>query len=69
MDPISLPGSRANAANHLCHRAGLSLALALRKIPNLKYLDPTTTVETWVILNITQYGFRSSLKIWYYFLD
>jgi hypothetical protein len=31
MDPIQLPGSHANAAKHLCHRAGLSLALALRK--------------------------------------
>jgi hypothetical protein len=47
MDPIQLPGSHANAAKRLCHRAGLSLALAPRKkIPNLKYLDPTTTVET-----------------------
>jgi hypothetical protein len=46
MDPIQLPGSYAHAAKHLCHRAGLSLALAPRKILNLKYLDPTTTVET-----------------------
>jgi hypothetical protein len=49
MGPIQLPGSHANAAKHLCHRAGLPLALAPRKIPNLKYLDPTTTVETRVI--------------------
>jgi hypothetical protein len=69
MDPIQLPGSHANAAKHLYHRTGLSLALAPRKIPNLKYLDPITTVETWVILKITQYGFRSSLKIWSSFLD
>jgi hypothetical protein len=41
-----LPGSHANAAKHLRHHAGLSLALALRKIPNLKYLDPTTIVKT-----------------------
>jgi hypothetical protein len=46
MDHIQLPDSHANAAKYLCHRAGLSLALAPRKIPNLKYLDPTTTVET-----------------------
>jgi hypothetical protein len=45
MDPNQLPSSHANAAKHLYHRAGLSLALAPRKIPNLKYLDPTTTVE------------------------
>jgi hypothetical protein len=45
-DPIRLPDSHANAAKHPCHRAGLSLALAPRKVPNLKYLDPTTTVET-----------------------
>jgi hypothetical protein len=31
MDPIQLPGSHANVAKHLCHRAGLSLALAPRK--------------------------------------
>jgi hypothetical protein len=46
MDPIQLPDSHANAAKHPCHRAGLSLALAPRKILNLKYLDPTSTVET-----------------------
>jgi hypothetical protein len=46
MDPIQLPNSHANAAKHPCHHAGLSLALAPRKIPNLKYLDPTITVET-----------------------
>jgi hypothetical protein len=46
MDPIQLPGLHANAAKHLCHRVVLSLALAPRKILNLKYLDPTTTVET-----------------------
>jgi hypothetical protein len=28
MDPNQLSGSHANAAKHLCHRAGLSLALA-----------------------------------------
>jgi hypothetical protein len=31
MDPNQLPGSHANAAKHLCHRAGLSLALTPRK--------------------------------------
>jgi hypothetical protein len=46
MDPIQLPGSHANAAKHLCRRAGLSLTLAPRKIPNLKYLDLTITVKT-----------------------
>jgi hypothetical protein len=47
MDPTQLPDSHANAAKYPCHRAGLSLALAPRiKIPNLKHLDPTTTVET-----------------------
>jgi hypothetical protein len=46
MDPNQLPGSHADAVKYLCHRTGLSLALAPRKIPNLKYLDPTTTVET-----------------------
>jgi hypothetical protein len=34
-----------------------------KRIPNLKYLDPTTTVKTWVILKITKYRFRFSLKI------
>jgi hypothetical protein len=31
IDPIQLSDSHANAAKHLCHRAGLSLALAPRK--------------------------------------
>jgi hypothetical protein len=31
IDLNPLPGSRAHAAKHLCHRAGLSLALAPRK--------------------------------------
>jgi hypothetical protein len=39
MDPIQLPGSHANAAKHLCHRAGLSLALAPRK---------SRTGNTWI---------------------
>jgi hypothetical protein len=39
MDPIQLPGSHANAANHLCHRAGLSLTLAPRK---------SRTGNTWI---------------------
>jgi hypothetical protein len=30
MDPNQLPISHENAAKHLCHRAGLSLALAPR---------------------------------------
>jgi lysyl-tRNA synthetase class II len=30
-NPYQLSGSYANAAKHLCHRAGLSLALTLRK--------------------------------------
>jgi hypothetical protein len=46
MGPIQLPGSHANAAKHLCHRAGLSPSTRSNKIPNLKYLDPTTTVKT-----------------------
>jgi hypothetical protein len=46
MGPIQLPGSHANAAKHLCHRAGLSPSTRSKEIPNLKYLDPTTTVET-----------------------
>jgi hypothetical protein len=46
MDPIQLPGSHANAAKHLCHRAGLSPNTRSKEIPNPKYLDPTTTVET-----------------------
>jgi hypothetical protein len=45
MNPIQLPGSHANAAKHPFHRAGLSLALAPRKILNLKYLDPTTSTD------------------------
>jgi hypothetical protein len=39
MDPIQLPSSHVNAAKHLCHHAGLSLALAPRK---------SQTGNTWI---------------------
>jgi hypothetical protein len=39
IDPIQLPASHANAAKHLCHRAGLSPALAPRK---------SQTGNTWI---------------------
>jgi hypothetical protein len=41
MDPIQLPGSHANAAKRMTVPRTRS-----KKIPNLKYLDPTTIVET-----------------------
>jgi hypothetical protein len=63
IDHNPLPGSHAHAAKHLCHRVGLSLALAPRKNPEPEIPGSHNHRGNVSNLKITQYRFRSSLKI------
>jgi hypothetical protein len=63
MDPIQLSDSLANAAKHPCHRAGLHLALSSTLNPAPVILGSHNHRGNVSNLKISQYGFRSSLKI------
>jgi hypothetical protein len=69
MDPIQLPDSLANAVKHPCHRAGLHLALSSTLNPAPVIPGSHNHRGNVSNLKITQYGFRSSLKILFSFLD
>jgi hypothetical protein len=69
MDPIQLPDSLANVAKHPCHRAGLHLALSSTLNPAPVIPGSHNHRGNVSNLKITQYEFRSSLKILSSFLD
>jgi hypothetical protein len=69
MDPIQLPDSLVNVAKHPYHRAGLHLALSSTLNPAPVIPGSHNHRGNVSNLKITQYGFRSSLKIWSFFLD
>jgi hypothetical protein len=63
MDPNQLPCSHADAAKHLCHHAGLHLALSHQN-KSRTYVPGSQNYRGNVSnLKITKYEFRSSLKI------
>jgi hypothetical protein len=62
MDPNQLPNSHEDAVKDLCHLAGLPLVLSPKK-SRMCIPGPHNHCENVSNLKITQYGFRSSLKI------
>jgi hypothetical protein len=63
MNPIQIPDSLANAAKHPYHRAGLHLALSSTLNPAPVIPGSHNHRGNVSNLKITQYRFRSSLKI------
>jgi hypothetical protein len=63
MDPNQLPCSYANAVNHLCHHAGLHLALSHQNKSRTYVPGSHNHRENVSNVKITQYRFRSNLKI------
>jgi hypothetical protein len=63
MDPKQLPCSYADAAKHLCHYARLHLVLSHQNKSCTSVPESHNHYGNMSNLKITQYGFRSSLKI------
>jgi hypothetical protein len=63
MDSNQLPYSHADVAKHHCHHAGLHLPLSHQNKSRTWVLGSHNHRENVSNLKITQYRFRSSLKI------
>jgi hypothetical protein len=63
MDPNQLSYSHADAEKHLCHHAGLHLTLSHQNTSRTCVPGSHNHRENVSNFKITQYGFRSRLKI------